>query len=219
MPAIDAPAKPPGTVRVLPLVLIGVIGAILGAAGILIASRASEDSGAQGFWHALTARSSGIDLSQPAVVNRIQQLQRLETVSYNMDKIVVGQKEGKILPDFLVGDRLLLLAQGQVVAGVDFSKLQLSDVSLDGKRVRVHLPDAEIFFTRLDNQSTRVFSRETGLLVPVDPNLETEVRQAAEQQLHDAAVQDGILNTAQQNARSTVTGILKGLGFEVVKFD
>jgi hypothetical protein len=112
-----------------------------------------------------------------------------------------------------------LLAQGQVVAGVDFSQLHLTDVSLDRKTIRVRLPAAEVFFTRLDSQNTRVYSRETGLLVPVDPMLETEVRQQAEQQLHDAALQDGILNTAQQNAHTTLTGLLKGLGFENVEFD
>ncbi len=220
MPAIDVPPKSAANpVRVLPIVIVGVLGVILGGAVVLIASRVTTDSAAQGLWHALTARSSRIDLSRPAVVHRIQQLQRLETVVYSMDKIVVGQREGKILPDFLVGDRLLLLAEGQVVAGVDFAKLQLTDVSLDRKAIRVRLPAAEIFFTRLDSQNTRVYSRETGLLVPVDPTLETEVRQQAEQQLHDAALQDGILNTAQQNARTTVAGLLKGLGFENVEFD
>jgi Protein of unknown function (DUF4230) len=220
MPAIDVPPKrAASSVRVLPLIVIGVLGVILGVALVSIASRVTSDLPAQGFWHALAARSMRIDLSRPAVVHQIQQLQRLETVVYSMDKIVVGQREGKILPDFLVGDRLLLLAQGQVVAGVDFSRLQVTDVSLDRKRARVRLPSAEIFFTRLDNQNTRVYSRETGLLVPVDPRLETEVRQQAEQQLHDSALQDGILNTAQQNARSTVTGLLKGLGFESVEFD
>ena len=220
MPAVDVPPKPVARpARVLPIVIVGVLGLILGGMIVMIASRVTSDSAALGVWHALTARSSRIDLSRPAVVRRIQQLQRMETVVYSMDKIVVGQREGKILPDFLVGDRLLLLAQGQVVAGVDFSRLQLTDVSLDRKSIRVRLPAAEVFFTRLDSQNTRVYSRETGLLVPVDPTLETEVRQQAEQQLHDAALQDGILNTAQQNARTTLIGLLKGLGFENVEFD
>ena len=220
MPAVDVPPKPiTYRVRRLPILIVGMLGVVLGAAIVMIASRVTSDYAALGFWHALTARSSRIDLSRPAVVRRIQQLQRLETVVYSMDKIVVGQREGKILPDFLVGDRLLLLAQGQVVAGVDFSQLQLTDVSLDRKTIRVRLPAAEVFFTRLDSQNTRVYSRETGLLVPVDPTLETEVRQQAEQQLHDAALQDGILNTAQQNARTTLAGLLKGLGFENVEFD
>jgi Protein of unknown function (DUF4230) len=220
MPAVDVPPKLTAyRVIKLPIVIVGLVGVVLGGMIVVIASRVTSDSAALGFWHALTARSSRIDLSRPAVVHRIQQLQRLETVVYSMDKIVVGQREGKLLPAFLVGDRLLLLAEGQVVAGVDFSQLQLTDVSLDRKTIRVRLPAAEVFFTRLDSQNTRVYSRETGLLVPVDPTLETEVRQQAEQQLHDAALQDGILNTAQQNARTTLAGLLKGLGFEDVEFD
>jgi hypothetical protein len=64
-----------------------------------------------------------------------------------------------------------------------------------------------------------VYSRQTGLLVPTDPNLETEVRQAAERQLQESAMADGILRTAQQNAASTITSLLQGLGFERIEFD
>ena len=39
-----------------------------------------------------------IDTSRPAVVRQIQQLQRLETVVYAMDKIVSGGYENKYLP-------------------------------------------------------------------------------------------------------------------------
>jgi len=37
------------------------------------------------------------------------------------------------------------------------------------------------------------------------PNLEGEVRPEAERQLQAAALQDGILNTANKNARQTLT--------------
>jgi hypothetical protein len=57
------------------------------------------------------------------------------------------------------------------------------------------------------------------LLVPTDPNLETEVRQEAERQLQQAAMADGILRTAEQNATTTITSLLQGLGFERIEFD
>jgi hypothetical protein len=60
---------------------------------------------------------------------------------------------------------------------------------------------------------------QTGLLVPTDPNLETQVRQEAERQLQEAALADGILHTAQQNATSTITSLLQGLGFEKIEFE
>ena len=160
-----------------------------------------------------------MDVSQPTVVNKIQQLQRLETVVYTMDKVVSGEKESAILPDFLAGDKLLMIVHGQVVAGVDFSGLKTGDVSVNGKNVRLRLPPAQVFLSRLDNARTRVYSRQTGLLVPVDPNLETQVRQEAERQLQQAALADGVLKTAQQNAQSTLTSLLQGLGFASVEFE
>jgi hypothetical protein len=170
-------------------------------------------------WAAVTGRSLRIDVSQPTVVDRIQRLQRLETVVYSMDKLVTGAKENAILPDFLAGDRLLMMVHGEVVAGIDFSNLKPGDVRVDGKNIRLHLPAAQVFATRLDSAKTRVYSRQTGLLVPTDPNLETQVRQEAERELLEAALADGILHNAQQNASSTITSLLQGLSFERIDFD
>src|ERR1700685_585467 len=167
----------------------------------------------------VTGRTVSIDLSQPTVVDRIQRLQRLETVVYTMDKLVTGAKENPIFPDFLAGDRLLMMVHGEVVAGIDFANLKLGDVRVDGKRIHLHLPASQVFRTQIDSAKTRVYSRQTGLLVPTDPNLETQVRQEAERELQEAALADGILQTAQQNAASTISSLLEGLGFEKVDFD
>jgi hypothetical protein len=171
------------------------------------------------FLSAVTGRTITIDVSQPTVVDRIQRLQRLETVVYTVDKLVTGAKENPLLPDFLTGDRLLMMVHGEVVAGIDFSNLKPDDVRVDGKRVHLHLPAAQVFSTRLDSAKTRVYSRQTGLLVPTDPNLETQVRQEAERQMQQAALADGILQTAQQNADATLRSLLQGLGFEKIDFN
>jgi hypothetical protein len=62
-----------------------------------------------------------------------------------------------------------------------------------------------------------VYSRDTGLFSSPDPNLESEVREEAERQLQQAALQDGVLKTAEQNARNTLSSMLKGLGFDQVE--
>src|ERR1700730_5211369 len=206
------------------LVVTLVIGLVLGASllallGFLMLSRSSGPTLLSHVWSVVTGRTLSIDVSQPTVVNRIQQLQRLETVVYTMDKIVSGAKENPIFPDFLAGDRLLLLVHGEVVAGIDFSSLKPGDVRVEGKQVHLHVPAAQVFSTRLDSAKTRVYSRQTGLLVPTDPNLESQVRQEAERQLTEAVLADGILRTAQQNATSTITSLLQGLGFEKIDFN
>ena len=170
-------------------------------------------------WSAVTGRELSIGVSQPSVVDRIQRLQRLETVVYTMDKLVAGAKESPVFPDFLAGDRLLMMVHGEVVAGIDFSNLKPGDVSMNGKQIHLHLPASQVFRTRLDSAKTRVYSRQTGLLVSTDPNLETQVRREAERQLQEAALADGILRTAQQNAASTINSLLRGLGFENIDFD
>jgi len=202
--------------RFFPTLIAGIL---LGAVAIAIISKYSGLGPWGQFWSALLGKGDHYGLSQPTVVNRIQRLQRLETVVYTMDKIVTGEHENPFLPNFLAGDRILLLVHGEAVAGIDFGNLKSGDVSIQGKKIRLRLPQPQLFSTRLDSDKTRVYSRQTGLLVPVDPDLESRVRQQAEHQLQEAALQDGILQTAQLNARSTITSLLAGLGFEKIDFD
>jgi hypothetical protein len=205
---------------VLALILGLFLGVIaVGSIGWLMLSRNSGRALLSHMWSAVTGRALTIDVSQPTVVDRIQRLQRLETVVYTMDKIVTGAKENPVLPNFLAGDRLLMLVYGEVVAGIDFSNLKPGDVTVEGKHIRLHLPAPQLFSTRIDSGKTRVYSRQTGFLVPSDPDLETQVRQEAERQLQEAALADGILRTAQQNAISTITSLLQGLGFEKIEFE
>jgi len=210
------PSEPPPTP---PRKLSGFTGAILGVLATLAVV-------ALGIW--LIAGVHLLDLfrlarggvtfhvDQPTVVRQIQKLQRLETVSYTMDKIISGEHANAYLPKFLVGDRLLLVVHGEVVGGINLASLQNGDVQVQGQKVFIHLPAAEIFSTRIDNAKTRVYSRDTGLFSTPDPNLESEVREEAERQLQQAALQDGILKTAADNARSTLSGMLQGLGFHEV---
>jgi Protein of unknown function (DUF4230) len=169
-------------------------------------------------WSALSGRNTRIN-SEGSVIERIQSLQRLETVVFNMDKIVTGEKDNPVLPDFIAGDRLMMIVHGQVVAGIDFTRLRSSDIKIQGKEVRIHLPNPQILMTRLDNARTKVYSRNTGILVRVDPNLETQVRQEAEGELLQEAALGGIINNARDNARATVTSLLLGMGFERVQVE
>jgi len=158
-----------------------------------------------------------INVSQPTVVRQIQQLQRLETVNYTMDKIIFGEHENPYLPKFLAGDRLLLVVHGEVIGGIDLGKVKPAAVSVRGQAISVRIPKAEVFTTRIDNAKTRVYSRDTGLFSSPDPNLESQVREEAERQLRQGALQDGLLKTAEDNARGTLASLLKGLGFKDVE--
>src|ERR1700675_1833519 len=199
-----------------------VLGAFLGAVlTIILVGALVWSATGLGLFHLISnlrGVRTQINVDQPTVVHQIQQLQRLETVSYTMDKIISGEHANAYLPKFLAGDRLLLVVHGEVVAGINLAGVQPGDVLVQGQKVSIHLPAAEVFSTRIDNARTRVYSRDTGLFSSPDPNLESEVREEAERQLRLAALQDGILKTAGDNARSTITGMLKGFGFHETDF-
>ena len=110
-----------------------------------------------------------------------------------------------------------MIAHGEVTAGIDLSLLQPGDVTVKDDSVTIRLPGPVVLSTRIDNERTKVYSRDTGLLVMADPNLETEVRKAAEEQIGQAAVADGILDKAKTNAVASLTALLYGLGFRTVE--
>ena len=201
--------------RLLYLAALG-SGVVLGLLTMMVISRVSE----AGLWDRVagfvTGRPVRFDVSSPTVVEMIRQLSRLETVEYSLDKIVEGERQSAYLPNFLAGDKLLLVAHGEVIAGIDLGQLRAGDVLVNGDTVHVRLPAAQILTTRIDNGRTRVYSRMTGLLVSSDPNLESDVRQIAEQQIAQAALDDRILEKARQNARTSVTALLYGLRFRTV---
>ena len=217
-PVIVIPERKTGR-RVLTVLLATLLGLLVGVGAFALFLHEAT----RGVWDrvatALSGRALSIDVSQPTVVDKIQRLQRLESVTYTMDKVVEGERTSDILPDFLVGDKLLLSVHGQAIAGVDLGQLKSSDVTVDGKSVRVRLPEAEIFVSALDSGKTRVFSRSTGLFVAADPDLESEVRAKAEQELRNSALSAGILDTAHKNAASTLTTLLLNLGFEQVQVE
>ena len=194
---------------------------VLGAVALGLFVRQAKTGAMGRIASLITGRSTNIDVSAPAVVEKIQRLNRLETVVYSLDTVVEGSKSSAVFPDLLAGDRLLMIVHGQTIAGVDLSQMKSDDVQIteagSGRTIRVVLPPSKVFVTTIDNQHTRVYARSTGLLVPADMNLETETRSKAEQELQKAALGDGILDAASKNARSTVTAMLEGLGFDKVE--
>ncbi len=192
---------------------------VLGAAALALFLRYAHSGLAGRIATLLAGRTATFDTSVPVVVERIQKLNRLETVVYSLDTIVEGNKSSPVFPDILAGDKILLVVHGQAIAGIDLAQLKPEDVRIDGKNqhsIHVTLPPSQVFLTAIDNDHTRVYARSTGLLIPADQNLESDTRSKAQHQLEAAAMSDGILDAARKNARATITTLLFSLGFQQV---
>lgn len=151
------------------------------------------------------------------IIRDVRSLARLETSQYTVEKIITAEI-GQGTFAYLLQDRLLLVAHGTVVAGIDMEKLKPEDMWLEGGVLSVHLPDAEVFIATLDNEKTYVYERDTGIFRKPVQNLETLARQSAEQEIRAAAIEDGILETARQNAETYLSRFFLILGYADVIF-
>jgi hypothetical protein len=151
------------------------------------------------------------------IINQIRPLARLETIQYTVEKVITAEVGQDTLAP-LFGDRLLFVGHGYVTAGIDLKNITSKDLVIEAGLIKVTLPEAEIFDATLDNDKSYVYDRETGLLTKGDINLETAARQAAEDQIRQAAIDDGILAQAQANAETFMESLLNKLGYTQVTF-
>jgi hypothetical protein len=158
-----------------------------------------------------------ISLSQSSVVKQVQALNKLETASYTIEKIIEGGVDGNLFQDILFGDKILLIAHGNVVAGFDLAKLTDTDISITENLLSITLPAPEILYSKLDNTQTKVYDRKLGLLSKGDKGLESEARLSAEMSIRKAACDGGIFKQAEDNVRQQFIVMFSGFGFPRVE--
>jgi hypothetical protein len=155
-----------------------------------------------------------------AVVQQIKQLSRLETSRFTIEQVIEVEQGSNIpvIGNILAGDALLLIAHGNVIAGIDLTRLAAEDivVSPDGKSISVRMPAAEVFSSALDSQKTRVYSRERGVFAPDNKDLESQARQKAEQSILRAACEGGIMQEATENGEAALRQLLSLLDFDQI---
>jgi hypothetical protein len=153
-------------------------------------------------------------------VLQINDLTRLETASIELEKVVTAERNTDALWGVL-GESLVFVAQGKVVAGVDFGEMTVEDIQVYGPdTVMIHLPAAKIFddLPALDTERSYVANRNTGLLARPEKDLETEARRLAEAEIRAAAQESGVVELANANAQDYMRDFLMGLGFTNVTF-
>ena len=156
----------------------------------------------------------------PVVVEGVQDLNRLATVRWRESVVVTRESGGTELERFLAGEKVLLVATGDVEAGVDLASLGRDDVTVNGETVTIRLPEPEILSVSLDEQKTGVYDRDFGPLnLRPDDDLVEQARAAAVDRIEQAARDEDILDQAEQNAEDSIRAFVRTLGFEEVRFE
>lgn len=156
----------------------------------------------------------------PVVISSIRDLARLTTVEA-VEYTIVEKGTDRGWLSWARGDSIQLFAVARIGAGVDLGGVTVRDVSLgDDGVVELVVPHAEIQYVAVDNEATQILDRSTGIFTRGDPRLETDARQIADEVLKQSAIDGGILERAEENAREVLTDFLLGLGYRdvVVEF-
>jgi len=172
-------------------------------------------------WNAARWKSGGLRTANTAtIIQQVQTLSDLVTVKYVMQKVeYVASPPGSTLGRFVQGEnKVLLLAQGIVKAGIDLKQIKPDDVAISGKCLTITLPKPEITDAYLDDTQTKVLERTTGFLRSLDKDLEQTTRQNAVEDIRRAAQESGILNDANERARTELRAFFLQMGFQQVEF-
>jgi Protein of unknown function (DUF4230) len=156
----------------------------------------------------------------PVVVEGIQELDQLASVRWTESVLVTRESGGTDRERTLTGERVLLVATGDVEAGMNLAELGEDDVRMDRETVTIRLPEPEILSVSLDEEETRVYDRDFGPLnFRPDDGLVEEARDVALEKIEKAARDEDILNQAEQNAENSIRAFVTTLGFEEVRFE
>ena len=159
--------------------------------------------------------------TSPVVVEGVRELDQLATVRVT-ESILVTRESGaeNALERLFSGEKVLLVATGDVEAGVDLSEIGEDDVRVEDETVTIRLPEPEVLSSSLDEENTRVYDRDySPLNLRPDDDLVEEARAEAEERIEAAARENGILGTAETNAEDSVRALVVALGFREVRFE
>jgi uncharacterized protein DUF4230 len=229
-PAHDSPRHPAAPANRAPSTLLARVVAIVGASWLILIGGvlALAAALAMVFHVAMTALTAVPQATTtrteirptPDVLLAIKSLARLETQSYHLERVVdLTDHETHFFGLLPAKDGILLVAVGDVVAGIDLEHVTAGDVSTDwnARRAVLDLPPPTVFSATLDEKATRVYSRSTDLLASRHEDLEDRARAEAVRSMEKAAVDQGILDHARTDAEKSLTALLRSLGFSDVK--
>lgn len=153
-------------------------------------------------------------VDSPTVITQVRSLKQLVTVRYSIQR-VVGLREPRVP---LGEESILLMIQGEALAGVDLDSFTPRDISYSGTRtVTITLPSAKLFNVFLDEKDTKVWDRQITWWTPwvaPDPDLEHQARLRGLADVRNAALSMGILEQAQKNAQAAIRDFLRAFDVE-----
>jgi len=176
-------------------------------------------------WKFLQKQEIIVTKSTKSVITKLQSVSKLESAEMIITKIMEAEKElvdvipsmsfDDVLQDALFQDKMVFELEWTVVAGIDLKKIATGDIAMniDGT-ISINLPDAEILHIIIDENS-KPYDRQIWVLTKGDKDMETKIRNTAKEEMRIEAIENGILQVAEKNAKENLTRLLSEFDIKV----
>lgn len=145
----------------------------------------------------------------------LKEMNELVTVEYVVNKIIKASDDKTW---YKIGDRkILMTCEATLKAGIDFSKINTSNINIKNKEIILTLPHATLFSINIKPEDIKVAYEEVGALRNNFSSQERNILATqAQTQIQSSADSLGVLQTAETNASLFVSNFLRNLGYEKV---
>jgi hypothetical protein len=166
-----------------------------------------------------------VDRSGPPLLLSLEDQADLHAASGNLQVLVDREIDVRYLPGIIAGERIVYQAVGSVDGVVNLSEVK-SRVTVDeetGERTVIFtVPPAELGEVHLDMQESKVVESNTGLFNRIadffrdNPGELQELQKMGIEKIEAAALDSGVLDLAERNARATLTDLAERAGADSV---
>lgn len=145
----------------------------------------------------------------------LRQMSDLGTAEYIVTKIIKASDDQTW---YKIGDRKILMScKAHIIAGVDLSILTEKDVSINGKEIKISLPEAHVIALNINpNDIKQEYEEVDPLRMKFDAAERNGLAIQAERQIRSSIDSLGILKTAGEHATLFIETFLRRLGYEHV---
>jgi hypothetical protein len=148
-----------------------------------------------------------------------REMGHLTSIEYpRVSTVVQVERKRPGVGSILGTDKVLLMATGRILIGVDLTQIDKADVQIQGATLKVTLPHATIMSVELLPAECRIYDAEKSWLFSQYEGLEVEALDKARKQLEEETrANKGILQLGELVARLQLSEFLHQVGYEEVE--
>ena len=143
-----------------------------------------------------------------SIIDRLKTLQELHTAIASVQVVVSASDARRFLGINMGTSKILYVCLGQVRAGIDLKQLSPKSISRKGSQLQLTLPRPKILDTKIDVEKSYIYDVQTSLVSPDPVYLHDALLKTSIQEITKSSLSTGILEMAQQQAKTMLTSVL-----------